>query len=279
MASPSTHNDVTRDAGLAGQPAGVRRQPGGHERRRHKDVRRGLPRRLRREGVGRHEVTYKATVKEVRHRVLPELDDEFAKDLGEFESLAALRDRVRADLQEEARENNTPAAPRRPAEAAGLAAELRPAGLAGRARDRPPSGGIRAPADAAEHRSAPGRHRLGAVPRSAARAGHRLGGAARSCSTKSRGARQLTVTPEEVDKEIERFAERAGRTPAALRAQLEKEGGVARLLVGLRREKAVDLAMSRATITTPKPTVRSRGRQRHARPLIHDATTDCVKAG
>jgi len=58
----------------------------------------------------------------------------------------------------------------------------------------------------------------------------------------------LTVTPEEVDKEIERFAEQAGRTPAALRAQLEKEGGVSRLSVGLRREKAVDLAMSRATI-------------------------------
>jgi trigger factor len=59
----------------------------------------------------------------------------------------------------------------------------------------------------------------------------------------------LTVTAEEVDKEIERFAERAGRTPAALRAQLEKEGGVGRLYAGLRREKAVDLAMSRARIT------------------------------
>ena len=60
---------------------------------------------------------------------------------------------------------------------------------------------------------------------------------------------KLTVTPEEVDKEIERFAERAGRTPAALRAQLEKEGGVARLYAGLRREKAVDLALSRATMS------------------------------
>ena len=38
------------------------------------------------------DVTYTVTVKEIRRRVLPELDDEFAKDLGEFESLAALRD-------------------------------------------------------------------------------------------------------------------------------------------------------------------------------------------
>jgi len=57
---------------------------------------------------------------------------------------------------------------------------------------------------------------------------------------------QLTVGPEDVDTEIERFAARAGRTPAALRAQLEKEGGISRLHAGLRREKAVDLALSRA---------------------------------
>jgi trigger factor len=58
----------------------------------------------------------------------------------------------------------------------------------------------------------------------------------------------LTVTAEEVDKEIERFAARAGRTPAALRAQLDKEGSVTRLSTGLRREKAVDLVLSRARI-------------------------------
>jgi trigger factor len=60
----------------------------------------------------------------------------------------------------------------------------------------------------------------------------------------------LTVSPEDVDKEVEQFAERAGRTPAAVRAQLEKEGGLVRLAAGLRREKAVDFAMSRAKMTT-----------------------------
>ena len=45
------------------------------------------------------------TVKEIRRKVLPALDDEFAKDLGEFDSLGALRDRVRADLQAEAEEH------------------------------------------------------------------------------------------------------------------------------------------------------------------------------
>jgi FKBP-type peptidyl-prolyl cis-trans isomerase (trigger factor) len=56
----------------------------------------------------------------------------------------------------------------------------------------------------------------------------------------------LVVGTEDLDKEIEQFATRSGRTPAAVRAQLEKEGGISRLYAGLRREKAVDFALSRA---------------------------------
>ena len=39
-------------------------------------------------------------VAEVKRRELPSLDDEFAKDLGEFETIAALRDRIHQDLRE-----------------------------------------------------------------------------------------------------------------------------------------------------------------------------------
>ena len=59
----------------------------------------------------------------------------------------------------------------------------------------------------------------------------------------------LTVSNEDVDKEIEQFAARSGLTPAAVRAQIEKDGGLGRLTGGLRREKAVDLALSRAKMT------------------------------
>lgn len=44
-------------------------------------------------------VAYTLVVKEVKRRELPDLDDEFAKDLGEFDDLAALRARVRQDLE------------------------------------------------------------------------------------------------------------------------------------------------------------------------------------
>ncbi len=48
-------------------------------------------------------VEWRINVKEIYERVLPNLDDEFAKDQGDCKDLAELRDRVRADLQERAR--------------------------------------------------------------------------------------------------------------------------------------------------------------------------------
>ena len=59
---------------------------------------------------------------------------------------------------------------------------------------------------------------------------------------------QVAVATEDVDAEIARYAERTGRTPAAVRARLEKEGGISRLYAGLRRERAIDFLLSRATI-------------------------------
>jgi trigger factor len=193
------------------------------------------------------DVTYSVTLKEIKKRVLPELDDEFAKDLGEFDSLAALRDRVRADMQAEADE--------------GAQRQLRtdllkqlserinfelPTSMVEREIERrleefvrqlmqqnvdPRQAGI----DWAQFREA---------QREPARA------AVASALVLDEIAKReaITVPAEDVEKEIERFALRAGRTPAALRAQLEKEGGVARLVTGLRREKAVEAALAKAQI-------------------------------
>jgi trigger factor len=44
------------------------------------------------------EAVFRVRALAVKRRAVPELDDEFAKDLGDFESLAALRERIRADL-------------------------------------------------------------------------------------------------------------------------------------------------------------------------------------
>jgi trigger factor len=45
------------------------------------------------------EAVFAAHVVDVRKRKIPELDDEFAKDVGDFDSLEALRARIRADLE------------------------------------------------------------------------------------------------------------------------------------------------------------------------------------
>jgi len=58
------------------------------------------------------------------------------------------------------------------------------------------------------------------------------------------------VTDEDLDQEVTRHAERLGQTPAALRAQIDKDNGLAALAEGLRREKTVELLLSRATIVT-----------------------------
>jgi trigger factor len=59
----------------------------------------------------------------------------------------------------------------------------------------------------------------------------------------------LEVSDAEVEAEVAKYAERTGRTLQAVRAALEKEGGLSRIYAGLRREKSIDLVMSRATIT------------------------------
>ncbi len=44
-------------------------------------------------------LTVRGTVQAIKHKVLPDLDDEFAKDLGEYKTLAELRDKVKAQLE------------------------------------------------------------------------------------------------------------------------------------------------------------------------------------
>jgi len=51
-------------------------------------------------GLAGKKVGYRILVHEVKRKEVPQLDDELAKDLGEFESLDALKTRVRSDLAE-----------------------------------------------------------------------------------------------------------------------------------------------------------------------------------
>ena len=195
------------------------------------------------------DVTYKVAVKELRRKVLPELDDEFAKDVGDFESLAALRDRVQADMQADADRHAKQHVRGDLLKQLGqrIAFEL-PSSLVDREVDRRLEEFVRRLMDQNVDPRKAGIDwpQFREAQREPAR------DAVASALVLDEIARRenLTVTAEDVDKEVEQYAERSGRTPAALRAQLEKEGGLARLTAGLRREKAVDFAMSRAKMTS-----------------------------
>ena len=139
-------------------------------------------------------------------------------------------------------------AARGPDEAAGDAGHLRGAAGAAGAGDRPARRGVRAAADRSADRPDEDEHQLGGVPRAPARggggSGARRAGPGRGGAARGRGG----VARDEIEAEIAKYAERTGRTPAAVRARLEKEGGIGRLYSGLRRERAIDFLLSRATI-------------------------------
>jgi trigger factor len=191
-------------------------------------------------------VTYSVHVRAIRQRVVPQLDDEFAKDLGEFENLDALRERVRADLEHEAaHEAERDARSELLKQLASRVTFDVPASLLDREMDRRMEEFVRRLMDQnidpmkvnvnwEEFRE---------KQRDAASE------AVRSALALDEVARRehLAATDEDVNAEIERYAERSGRTAAAVRANLEKEGGIARLYAGLRREKTVDLLLARAT--------------------------------
>ncbi len=191
-------------------------------------------------------VRYDVTVKTIRKRVVPDLDDEFAKDMGEFENLEALRTRVRADLEHEASHE------REREMRAGLLKQIAakvtfdvPAALLQREIDRRVEEFVRR---LMEQQIDPMKVNINWEEfreKQAEAASEAVRGALVLDEVARR--EQIAATEAEVMAEVERYAERSGRTPAAVKARLEKEGGLARLYSGLRREKAMDFLLSRAT--------------------------------
>ena len=245
--TPDKHADVSIELGAKANPPGFDEQLLGLEVGATKAFTIHYPADYPIGELATTDVSYTVTVKGIKRRVLPELDDEFAKDLGEFETLDALRTRVRADLEHEAKH----AAERE--DRAELMKQLAarvpfdvPASMVEREVDRrleefarrlidqnvdPRQAGIDWNAFRESQRE---------VAREAVAAALALDEVTRR--------EQLEVTEDEIEREVGRYAERTGRTPAAVRAGLEKEGGMSRVHAGLRREKAIDFVKARATI-------------------------------
>lgn len=193
------------------------------------------------------DVDYHVTVHEIRKRIVPALDDEFAKDMGEFDTLDALRARVRQDLETEAKE-----AAERQARTdllKKLAARVPfpvPVSLIEREIDRRLEEFARR---LMEQRIDPRKANIDwAGFRDAQRepANEAVGSALVLDEIARR--EDIGVSEAEIDAEIERYSGRSGLTLPAVRAQLEEEGSLERLAAGIRREKALGRAMQQVRI-------------------------------
>jgi trigger factor len=193
-------------------------------------------------------VAYHATVKGVRRKELPELTDEFAKTVSDVETLDALKERIKHDLQHEA-EHEADHKVRHDL-LQNLAARMKsavPSALIDREIDRRLEEFVRRLMDQGVDPMKAGvdwqefRERQQEPSAETVKSTLVLDEIAKR--------EQLDATDEDVAKEIDQFAERSGRTSAAVRAKLEKEGGVSRIRSGIRREKTVTWLLEKANIS------------------------------
>jgi trigger factor len=243
------HKGVSIEMGAAGNPPGFDAQVIGMGVGEAKSFTITYPNDYSNQDLAGGTVDYTVTLTEIKRRVVPALDDEFAKDLGEFDSLEALRARVRSDLEAEAAEAGErqvrtdllkKLAERVPFDV--------PPSLLDREVDRRLEDFARRLVD---QRIDP---RTTNIDWAAFRQGQRepATDSVKSAMVLDQIARreQLEVTEADLDAELGRYAEAAGRSVAAIRARLQQDGELPRLAAGLRREKAVAWALGKARIVT-----------------------------
>jgi trigger factor len=240
------HDNVTVDIGAEANPPGFDEALTGLPAGEEKSFDVSYPEGYSVEELAGTTVRYDVRVKAIRKRVVPELDDELAKDLGEFDSLEALRARVRADLEHEARheaEREMRAELLRQL-ASRVPFEVPPA-LLDREVDRRVEEFVRR---LIEQQIDPMRTNIN-WEEFRERQKEAAAEAVQSALVLDEIARRegLAAFDEEVEAEVGRYAERTGRSAAAVRARLESEGTLTRLYTGLRREKTVTFLLSQAT--------------------------------
>jgi len=244
---PERMNGVRIEIGAPVNPPGFDDEVSGLEVGGRKSFRVAFPADYPVADLAGAEVEYDVEVKGLNLKVVPDVDDEFAKDLGEFGSLEELRERVRQDLQRDAERGQEREI--REDLLRQLAARVTfdaPEALVEREVDRRTEEFVRQLMD------------QGVDPLKAGIDWEHFRGHQREPSREAVKSllvlddiarrESIQVGEAEVDAEVARLAERTGRTAAAVRARLEKEGGLSRLRAMMRRDKTVDHVMSRATI-------------------------------
>ena len=249
-APPEDRNeDVSIELGAAANPPGFDAELQGLQLGESKAFELAYPADHEQTELAGTQVAYEVVVKALHRRLLPDLDDEFARSVGEFDTLEALKARIARDLQRTAEAEADRGV--RHDLIAQLAARVTvevPAALVDREVERRLE---EVATRLTQERVDP---RTTKIDWNALREEQRTPAIemVRGSMVLDEVARResLTVSDDDVEQELTRYAERLERTPALVRARLEKDDGLGRLSDGLRREKAIDFLLSRATIVT-----------------------------
>jgi trigger factor len=184
--------------------------------------------------------TYTVQVKAIKQKTLPELNDQFAKDLGEFADLADVRKRIREGMELEKKQNAEREAKDK------LVAELVkrndfevPEALVEHQIDIRLDRGLRALAAQGmktEDMKKMDLNRLRAGQRDQAVQEVK----AALLLEKIAEEEKLEVSDAEIDREVEALAEQSKQTPEAIRSRLTRDGALDRIRNRIRNEKTLD---------------------------------------
>ena len=191
---------------------------------------------------------YTVTMKGLKTRVLPALDDEFAKDLGDWDSLAALRDTVRDRLRAVAERKAD-----RDLKNALLEA------LVEKAAFEVPEALVERHMNARTESAARGLAYQGVDPTKVGMDWKKYREEQREEAAKAAKADILLdeiarregveASEAEVDAEIGRYAESLKKSKESVRARMEKEGDIQALRARIREEKTLDLLRANARLS------------------------------
>jgi trigger factor len=192
-------------------------------------------------------IDYAVTIKGIRRKELLPLDDEFAKEVNELETLDALKERIHKDLQEGAEHDAEHKMRHDLLTELGGRVTTVPDVLVNDEIDRRLEEFVRRLVDQgidpmkAEIDWQEFRERQRGPATETVKSTLAVDEVARRES--------IEATDEDVEQEIGKFAARAGRTPAAVRARLEKDGAMDRIRAGVRREKTMAWLIEKANVT------------------------------
>ena len=193
-------------------------------------------------------IDFTMTVTGIRRRELLPLDDDFAKEVGDTDTLEALRGRIRTELQAGAEGDADHQVRHELLQQLGGRLRTAPDVLVDQEVDRRLEDLVRRLLDQGvdptqtdinwqEFRE---RQRPAALE------------TVKSTLVVDEIARreQIEVTEEDIAAEVEKFAERSGRTATAVRARLEQDGALDRIRIGIRREKTVRWLIDQAALVS-----------------------------